>query len=197
LGASASCGSLSGLRLEIDIAEADLAYAEQRGGVALLSYLREGAARANHRREAIQRALDLYDNARAEDRPPAEVGSFGLLVLQRALLAVEDVGVLMHAFAGEDPWERLRSAKIPDLQRAFERAVADTDSVLTEAFVLATEDLLACEDVTEEQRAALGRLRARAAERWSGMLARIAEWWVGHRSSCWSAGCRGSRCRSA
>jgi hypothetical protein len=31
-----------------------------------------------------------------------EVGSFGLLVLQRALLAVEDVGVLLHAFAGED-----------------------------------------------------------------------------------------------
>ena len=158
----------------------DLAYVEQRGGVALLSYLREGAARAEHRREAIQRALDLYDNARAEDRPSAEVGSFGLLVLQRVLLAVEDVGVLLHAFAGEDPWERLRSARIPDLQQAFERAVGDTDSVLTEAFVLATEELLAREDVTEEQRAALGRLRARAAERWSGMLTRIAEWWVRH-----------------
>jgi hypothetical protein len=148
--------------------------------VALLSYLREGAARAEHRREAIQRALDLYDNARAEGRPSAEVGSFGLLVLQRALLAVEDVGVLLHAFAGEDPWERLRSARIPDLQRAFERAVTDTESVLTEAFVLATEELLAREDVTEEQRAALRRLRAKAAERWGGMLARIVEWWVRH-----------------
>jgi hypothetical protein len=91
--------------------------------------------------------------------------------------------VLLHAFAGEageDPWTRLRSAKIPDLQRAFERALIDTDSVLAEAFVLATEELLAREDVTEEQRAALRRLRAKTAERWGGMLAQVADWWVRH-----------------
>jgi hypothetical protein len=63
------------LQLEIDIAEVDLAYAEHRGGVALLSYLREGAARAQHRRDAIQRALDLYDTAQAEGRPSAEVAA--------------------------------------------------------------------------------------------------------------------------
>lgn len=173
--------SLSGLHLEIDIAEVDSAYVEQRGGTALLSYLREGTARAEHRREAIQRAVNLYDKAAATTSgPTAEVGGYGLLVLQRALFAVEDLGVLLHAFAGDDPWTRLRSARIPDLQRAFHRAVNDLDAVLTESFVLATEGLLSREDLTDDQHAALLRLRELAVDRWGRMLARIAGWWVNY-----------------
>jgi hypothetical protein len=36
-----------------------------------------------------------------------------LSVLQRSLLAVADLGGMLHAFAGPDPWIRLRSALPP------------------------------------------------------------------------------------
>jgi hypothetical protein len=173
-------GTLDVLYLEIDIPDVNVGYAADRGGVELLSYLREGAARAEHRREAIRRARDLHDNARHDDQRATEAGGFGLLVLQRVLFAVEDVGVLLHSFAGDDPWERLRSTRIPDLRTAFERAVNDVDQVIEEAFVLATDSQIAEEDVTPDQQAALARLGTLTRQRWVRMLERVASWWLGH-----------------
>jgi hypothetical protein len=64
-------GTLNDLLLEIDIPGIDLAYVEYGGGVALLSYLREGSARAEQRRNAVQRSFDTYNKAMLEEQPEA------------------------------------------------------------------------------------------------------------------------------
>jgi hypothetical protein len=171
------------LLLEIDIRHDDPGYVESRGGYPLLSYLRSGSERASHRREAIDRALGLFADAEGEGRPEPEIGGLGLLVLQRALFAAEDLGGLVHAFAGPDPWQRLRTAKIPQLDEAFMRSVRDVDSVLAESFVLATEQQIDEDAPTDEQRAALRQLRVIHIQRWTRMLERCAQLWLDNRNA--------------
>jgi hypothetical protein len=167
--------------LAITIEHEDPAYVEHRGGYALLSHLRGAPARVEHRRDAIQRALNVFDSAERGGLPDAEVGGLGLLVLQRALLAAEDLGGLLYAFADVDPWQRLRTAKIPELDAAFQRASDDVDGTVTDAFRLATPAHLDAHGSKEEQ-AVLEELRARTVQRWTQMLARSARLWSTYRN---------------
>lgn len=166
------------MKLAIDIEHADPGYVEERGGYALLSHLRGASDRVEHRRSAIDRAFQRFQEAEEEGKPDPKIGGLGLLVMQRALLAAEDLGGLMHAFAGPAPWERLRTAKVPELQAAYERAVAKPEELLTEVFHLATEAQIDAEVSAEEERRVLYELRGLAIRRWSGMLERSARLWL-------------------
>ena len=169
--------------LEIDIDHDDPGYVEARGGFALLSYLRSGAERSAHRREAIDRALTLFEQAERDGKPDPEVGGLGLLVLQRALLAAEDLGALVHGLLGPDPWLRLRNARIREIDEAYGRALRDFDDALVKVFVLASEQQIDEGAATVDQRVALKELRVREARRWHRMLERVAGFWFGNRNA--------------
>jgi hypothetical protein len=166
------------MKLGIGLAHHDHVYVERRGGWELLTHLRGGGVRADYRRRAADRSLKRFEEAREAGAPDAEVGGHGLLVLQRALLAAEDLGGLLHAFADPDPWSALRRTRIPTLDKAFARAAEDPRVVLEEAFRLTNEDHLLDEGHTDEQLVALGRLRSRTYSCWARMLHRVAELWA-------------------
>ena len=166
------------MKLAIDIEHQNPGYIDQRGGVALLSHLRGASDRVEHRRGAIDRACGLFEAAIDEGKPDPEAGGLGLLVMQRALLAAEDLGGLLHAFDGTDPWERLRTTKIPDLKAAFERGLDKPEAVLAKVFRLASEEQINEELASQEERQVLYRLRQLALQRWSGMLRRSAGLWL-------------------
>jgi hypothetical protein len=169
----------AGVFLAITIEHHDAAYVDRRGGFALLSHLRGAPARVEHRRASIQRAFDAFDAAEQVGKADAEIGGLGLLVLQRALLATEDLGGLLYAFAGSDPWQRLRTAKIPELDAAYLRATEDLEGTLHDAFRLVSDDYIDGLSDPEEQ-GVLRQLRVRTVTRWAGMLSRSAWLW----SSC-------------
>lgn len=166
------------MQLAITLKHHDHDYVELRGGLPLLTHLRGAPARAEYRSKAIDRALDRFRAAESDGRPEPEIGGLGLLVLQRAVLAAEDLGGLLHAFGGPDPWTRLRTSKIPDLDSAFERAVRDVERTLEDAFRLAPLEVLADEYADPQELLALTRLRSRAVWRWRAMLLRAARLWL-------------------
>lgn len=170
------------VKVGFSITHHDHAYVQRRGGWELLTHMRGAAARVAYRREAIDRALALYEQAAHDGRSGPEVGGNGLIVLQRALLAAEDLGGLLHAFAGPHPWDRLRATNIARLDEAFTRAAGSTELVLQEAFRIPTDEHLRDEEMTDAERPAFGRLRARVAQRWTGMLKRAATLWLPHRA---------------
>jgi hypothetical protein len=80
----------------------DASYVEKRGGVELFAHLGGAPARVEYRRRAIQRALGAIRGSRGRgETGSCEVGGFGLIVLQRALLAAEDLGGLLYALWGK------------------------------------------------------------------------------------------------
>lgn len=117
-------------KLAVRLAHHDHEYVEDRGGWALLTHLRGAASRARYRTEAIDRAFDRFVEAEDGGRANPKIGGLALLVLQRALLAAEDLGGLLYAFRGSDPWARLVSARVPDLDAAFEAAFRDPELAL-------------------------------------------------------------------
>jgi hypothetical protein len=168
--------------MAITIEHQDPAYVEHRGGFALLSYLRGAANRVEHRRSSIERAFEAFSGAEATGRADQEVGGLGLLVLQRALFAAEDLGLLLHAFAGADPWERLRAANVPELDGAYRTAVEDLDATLDGVFRLASREAIEEAVGGAEEREVLTKTRDLARARWGQMLERCAWLWLEHRN---------------
>lgn len=167
------------MQIGITLPPHDPTYVEARGGVELLSHLRGAAARVEYRRLAIQRAYDRFETAEDGGRSDSEVGGLGLIVLQRALLAVEDLGGVLYAFGGPDPWKRLRSATLPDITMTFDRVLAESEAALAETFRLATDDEIAAEGLAPEQVALLRNVRGQIARRWLDMVRGSAELWTG------------------
>jgi hypothetical protein len=79
------------------------------------------------RRSAIERAFALYHGA--ADASESRRGGLGLLVLQRAMLAVEDLGGLIFAYADPPDFSRLVSYDLADISAAFDRLFRDRDAV--------------------------------------------------------------------
>jgi hypothetical protein len=165
------------MKLAFTIKHHDWEYIERRGGIELLTHLRGGAARVEFRRAAIERAYARFAAAEAEERPEAEIGGLGLVVVQRALLTAEDLGGLLHAFRGDDPWQRLRRTTIPDLDSAYEWALATPDEAFARAFCLADEGVLREERLPDSVARPLLDLRRREIARWSNMLDNAASLW--------------------
>lgn len=159
----------------------DHAYVDRRGGLELLTHLRGAPARVEYRRQAIERAHARFEGAGSSGRPEPECCGLGLLVLQRSVLAAEDLGGMLHAFAGPRPWERLRAAGIDEIDGALFRAAREPEAVLREAFRLASDEDMANEGLSAEQIAALSRLRGRVVIRWHRMLVAATELWINHR----------------
>jgi len=169
------------VKVGFTLKDIDGAYVETRGGVELFVHMRGAPARVEYRRSAIQRAWERFVAAEEEGRPGPEVGGFGLIVLQRALLAAEDLGGLLHALSGMDPWAELRQAGIAEIDAAFQRACRDPEGVMSDVFRLATDDQITSEAVTSVEREALERLRHRTVVRWQRMLSTAAALWLAHR----------------
>jgi hypothetical protein len=170
------------MQLAITLDHPKPAYVEQRGGFAMLTYLRGTPKRAEHRRISVRRAHERFLTAQEEQRSNAETGGLGLLVLQRALLAAEDLGRLLHALDGPEPWERLRTAKIPDLDLAFSRVASRSTEVIERIFRLPSEADLEGRAQDAVQNRGLLWLRDNAERRWSDMLTRASWLWLEHRN---------------
>ncbi len=152
---------------------------EQRGGHELLSHFLGAKARTKYRREAIDRALRLYEKAFEEESDSPRLTGLGLLVLQRALLPVEDLGRLIYALQGDQPWRRLLEAKIPDIDAALTRASSDPDDAVQKAFGLATVDRIREQVANDLAAEGLIRLRELATRRWTDALRRATGLWLG------------------
>jgi len=169
------------MKVGLSIAHHDHGYVERRGGWELLTHLRGAPARVEYRREAIARALRGYEQAASDRKPNAEVSGLGLIVLQRALLAAEDLGGLLHAFAGPRPWDRLRATTIVQLDEAFNSVLIDPRPAFHDAFRLPIDEHLDDEHLDDMERLAFVRLRERVMGRWEVMLQRAARLWLAHR----------------
>lgn len=163
----------------------DHAYVERRGGWELYTHLRAGEKRAGYRREALTRAIALYRRALLGSIPEPEVCGLGLLVLQRAAFAVEDLGGLLHAFGGQDPFKRLISTTIPDLDAAYKHVEDEIDAgargrecAFLAPFRLPSDEQIAAEaDLSDDQREAASALLELQAEHWRKKIRPVAAFW--------------------
>lgn len=169
------------MKVGFTLTNIDGAYVERRGGVELFVHMSGASARVECRRTAIQRAWVRFVAAEGEGRPDPEVGGFGLIVIQRALLASEDLGGLLHALSRPDPWRELRTAGIAEIDASFQRASRDPEGVMSDVFRLPTAAQITHEAVTSAEREALERLRQRTVIRWQQMLSTAAALWLTHR----------------
>lgn len=157
----------------------DHSYVERRGGHALWSHFRGGAARCAYRRAALDAAVAMFRDATEISEP--ERGGLALLVLQRAQLAAEDIGRLLHALAAQPSWERLTRSTYDDLDRVFADVLAEPRTSLS-PFLLPTP-----EQVVEEQ---LGVTETRGFQRLAHLtaipiqhqLGLVADFWLRYRS---------------
>ena len=114
----------------------------------------------------------------------------GLIVLQRAALAVDDLAVLLHALALDDPeaaanpasdagaeiWTRMVSMTIPDDITLF-RTIAEARIRRFVRFAC-RPTRASRESLPPAAEAAARRLRDRTARRWGLMLVRVAQFWL-------------------
>lgn len=181
------------MQIGISILHHDHDYVERRGGHVFFSHLRGAPDRARYRQEALQRGERLYNDAVAARETSEQVCGAGLIVLQRAALAVDDLAVLLHALAEDDPdaaadpasnagaeiWPRLVSMTIRDEIDLF-RAITEDPGQALRAFRLPPDAVLARESLAPAAEAAARRLRDRTARRWGVMLVRVAQFWLAY-----------------
>lgn len=154
-------------------------YVENHGGWPFYSYLRGASSRAEFRDGAIERSWAAYRRAAVGSTPSAELGGLGLIVLQRALLAAEDLGRLLHAVGAEEPWIALRQARIDDLNEAF-AAVAENGEIALRRLGLIDSAALVDLDLPRIAAAAALRLREITAREWAAQLTQSADLWLTH-----------------
>ena len=156
-------------------------YVERRGGPLLYTHMRGAPGRRRYRRAALERADSMYATALGDEGASMRVGGLGLLVLQRAMLAAEDLGGLLHALLGAPPsFERLTSVSYDELDKVFVD-VRDRPARILEPFILPTREILEDEDMTAAEVEAAMRLVTLTRSRWLQMLQRVAELWLDQR----------------
>lgn len=153
-------------------------WVERQGGVDLLTHLRGAADRAEYRRTGIARAFDRFLAAERNGEPEPSTGGLGLLVMQRALLAAEDLGGVLHAFREKDPWTELRATTIARIDEAFEWAVVQPVEALPKVFLIADRNTLEEEGLGEGDIEILMRLHERTIQRWDRMLETSGSLWL-------------------
>ncbi len=169
------------LRLQVE--DADPGYVAMKlgegdGGAALYAHLRAVVSITDFRRDAIRRAERLYDERLAGGAREEEMSGLGLLVLQRAMFAVEDLGGLLHAFTDPPSWSGLVSYNLDGLTASFDALFAGGDKAIARAYLLPPDDALENEPgLTAEQREAVRALRNEALRQTRERLGRVAELW--------------------
>src|SRR5438105_4197772 len=146
------------MQLKVEIRDAEPAYVEKKVGAELYVHLREVPAIVDFRRSALERARKLHTASDPDDE--CRRGALALLVLQRAMLAVEDLGGLLYALEEPPSFARLISYGLGDISALFARLFSDPTLTPT-LFLLPTEEVVAAEpDLSDEQRQALRQLAA-------------------------------------
>jgi hypothetical protein len=168
------------MRFGLQLTHHDFDYVERRGGAPLFSHMRGVAGRARYREEAVRRAERLYvaSAAGGAGADNTRIAGMGLLVIQRATLAAEDLGGLLWALDGEDPWSRLTSTKVDQLDSVFQSVLTEPEKVLRH-FRLPTP--VAVDDepgVHTAQRAAIKRLTELHSLFWGYQLGVVARLWL-------------------
>lgn len=161
--------------------DANPAYVEEKLGREFYSHLRGGGRVAAFRRAAVVRAHALYDEAAEADAPESEISGLGLLVVQRTLLAVEDLGALLWAVADENRWRRFTSYRAEDLDGLYEELFRSVLDVRT-LWAMPTDEAIAEEGGhSEPQRAAVKVLRELTAGELETKINFVASFWLSHR----------------
>lgn len=162
--------------LKIEVRDADPTYVEEKVGAELYVHLRAVPANVVLRRGAIERAYTLYEGAENQDE--SRSGALGLLVLQRAMLAVEDLGGLVFAYADPPDFGRLVSYDLADISGQFDRHFRDRDAV-PDLYRLPTSEAIDVEPgLTDEERAGMRRLRAVTLAHLRQSLALVRHFWL-------------------
>lgn len=183
------------MQIGVSISHHDHDYVERRGGHVFYSHLRGASARATYREGALRRAEALHADAWAKAASPEVICGAGLITLQRAVFAAEDLAVLLHALATDNPeaaaepdsgsgaeiWSRLVNVTIPDQHAVFSGILSDPSEALR-AFRLPTDEALEGESLAPAADEAARRLRERTARRWTMMLQRLATFWLSYGS---------------
>ncbi len=160
--------------LKFEIKDADPAYVEEKVGAELYVHLRAVPTIVDFRRTALERAYGRYQAC--DSFHEGRLGALGLLVLQRSMLAVEDLGGLL--FALEKPsFERLVSYELPDIGATFARLFSDA-SATPDLYRLVTADAVDAEPGLDDgQRRAMKRLAAITQTRIDAELATVERFW--------------------
>jgi hypothetical protein len=164
------------MQLALKIAHHDHAYVERRGGHVLYSYMRQASARGAYRRAALERAFARWLEASVGDQRLPSLSGVGLIVMQRAFFAAEDLGRLLVALDDPPSWERLTDATLPALDAVFARVMTDPDRALA-PFLLPTATDVLDEGLDQITREGLLRLAQLAAERWVRQLQAATRFW--------------------
>lgn len=161
----------------------DSSYIEEKLGLELYSQMRGMPSVAGFRRQAIARAYRLYEQAVAAGVPEPEVTGLGLLTLQRALLACEDLGALLYALGEKPHWLRFTSYTAADLDETFASLHA-RDLDVRAFWSMPSDEAIATEPgITNEQRKAMRKLRELTASEIEERLDAISSFWAQQRVS--------------
>lgn len=163
------------MQLRVEIRDAGPAYVDEKVGAELYIHLRAVPAIIDFRRAALERAAALHNASDAQDE--CRRGALALLVLQRAMLAAEDLGGLLYALDEPPSFERLVSYSLDDLSGLFARVFSDPTLTPT-LFRLATDEVVAAEqDLDDEKRDALCQLARITLMRVDSQLAVVHSFW--------------------
>jgi len=163
------------LQLKVEIQDADPGYVVDKLTREIYVHLRAVPANIDFRRQALERAGELYANCDPTDE--GRRGGLGLLVLQRAMLAVEDLGGLLYALDVEPPsFERLVSYRLDELSSLFVRLFGDP-SLTPRLFRLPRLDLSEEPDLSEDERKALKDLCTITLARLDAHLLAVRHFW--------------------
>lgn len=109
--------------LKVEVRDADSAFVDSEIGCEMYVHLRGVDAHVELRRTAIERAYERYKQV--EPDAPSTQTAMGLLVLQRAMLAVEDLGAILFALEANPSFPRLLGYRLPQVTAAFDAVVSE------------------------------------------------------------------------
>lgn len=167
-------------QIRLTTRDANPAYVEEKLGQELYSHLRGANKIADFRRHAATEAHRLFEETKKSGASESELGGLGLLVLQRALLATEDLGAVLWALADEPRWPRFTSYRPIDIDCIY-RDLARGRLSVDELWLLPSERALRDELTSDAAEAAL-RLRHLTTSQTNEQLELVASYWLGHRA---------------
>jgi hypothetical protein len=171
-------------RVRLRIQHADAGYVEEKLGMEFYSQLGGIRAIAEFRLGAVERVGALYEAAISRgDAEEPEVTALGLLVLQRALLACEDLGALIHALVEEPHWDRFTSYSMRELDETFAGLLARRLDV-RRLWLMPSDELIDGEERWDEQQGrAIRHLREISTRELELEVDIVARFWGFHRRS--------------
>lgn len=170
-------------RVRLTIEHEEAGYVEEKLGMEFYSQLGGMRTIAEFRLDAVERAGTLYDAAVSRDADEPEVTGLGLLVLQRTLLACEDLGALIHALIEKPHWDRFTSYSMRELDETFSDLLARRLQ-MDRLWLLPSDEIIDGEEGWNElQRHAMRNLREISTRELEREVDIVAGFWVFHRRS--------------